>query len=66
MPLRRHLRRGAVALLLFEVPGNIFHCGDSVKFIFDRVISVAESSANVSLLPCCGSALLPGAKDGGK
>lgn len=28
VPLRRHLRRGAVALLLFEVPGDIFHgCG---------------------------------------
>lgn len=34
VPLRRHLRRGAVALLLFKVPGNIFHGGE-VQFYLE-------------------------------
>lgn len=45
VPLRRHLRRGAVTLLLFEVPANIFH-GSEVKF-YSGLKSVVEFSANV-------------------
>lgn len=29
VPLRRHLWRGAGALLLFEITANIFHCSDT-------------------------------------
>ena len=35
VPLRRHLRRGAVALLLFEEPANISHSGNKTrKYLF--------------------------------
>lgn len=34
VPLRRHLRRGAGALLLFEVPADIFHGRELIKSFF--------------------------------
>lgn len=55
VPLRRHLRGGAITLLLFEVTANIFHGGEETVRLNPYWGSVVCLQLTPDSLPCCGS-----------